>query len=98
MMNTFINSKKRLFKSGKKRIGADLFYAGKPPIGPTVNTGQGAFRTTFSATLPIRAWERPVRPWVAMTIRSAFFLWQPQYRLKDSNVQYEHEHRGINIC
>jgi len=35
-----------------------------------VNTGHGALRTTFSATLPRRTWARPVRPWVAITIRS----------------------------
>ena len=36
----------------------------------TTSTGQGALRITFSATLPKRACVRPVRPWVAMTIRS----------------------------
>src|SRR5690606_34432094 len=36
----------------------------------TVKTGQGARRTTFSATLPIRKRAPPVRPWVAITIRS----------------------------
>jgi hypothetical protein len=34
------------------------------------NTGHGARRTTFSATLPRRTWERPVRPWVPMIMRS----------------------------
>ena len=37
----------------------------------TVSTGQVAVRTTFSATLPMNRCARPVRPCVAMTIRSA---------------------------
>jgi hypothetical protein len=32
------------------------------PAGRTVRTGQGAFRTTFSATLPIKTCARPDRP------------------------------------
>src|SRR4029453_2360541 len=37
----------------------------------TVSTGQGARRITRSATLPRRTLERPLRPWVPITIRSA---------------------------
>jgi hypothetical protein len=48
-----------------------IFFTNGSPFGRIVKTGQGAWRTTFSATLPIRACERPVLPWVAMTIRSA---------------------------
>ena len=40
------------------------------PSGRTLRTAQGALRTTFSATLPKSAWLSPVRPWVAMQIRS----------------------------
>ena len=36
-----------------------------------VKTGQGALRTTSSATLPIIKCERPLRPWVFITIKSA---------------------------
>src|SRR5712692_4698352 len=38
---------------------------------PTTSTGQGACRTTRSATLPSNTWLRPVRPCEPMTIRSA---------------------------
>src|SRR4029453_3671967 len=41
----------------------------------TVNTGHGAKRTTFSATLPRSTWDSPVRPWVPMTMRSAPRSW-----------------------
>lgn len=37
----------------------------------TVNTGHGARRTTFSATLPRSTCWRPVRPCVLITMRSA---------------------------
>src|SRR5207302_4285089 len=37
----------------------------------TVSTGRGEWRTTFSATLPIRKWASPVRPCVAMTTQVA---------------------------
>src|SRR5207249_1642892 len=37
----------------------------------TVRTGQGALRTTCSATLPISTRPSPVRPWVPITTRSA---------------------------
>ena len=40
------------------------------PGGRMVSTGQGAVRTMRSATLPMTRWLRPVRPCVAMTIRS----------------------------
>src|SRR5215467_2090368 len=39
----------------------------------TVSTGQGAAVTTREATLPRKNLANPVRPWVPMTIRSAFF-------------------------
>ena len=39
----------------------------------TVSTGQGAAATTREATLPRKNLAKPVRPWVPMTIRSAFF-------------------------
>ncbi len=39
-----------------------------------VSTGHGAARTTFSATLPRNTRFTPLRPCVAMTIRSAFIL------------------------
>lgn len=39
-------------------------------LGRTVNTGQGALRTTRSATLPSSTWANPPRPWVPSTIRS----------------------------
>src|SRR5207247_10670495 len=43
--------------------------------GGTVGTRHGACRTTASATLPSSMRETPVRPWVAITMRSiAFFL------------------------
>src|SRR3972149_5743057 len=51
-------------------------YEGSAPfipiraVGLTVNTGQEALRTTRSATLPIRTWESPERPWVPSTMRS----------------------------
>src|SRR5262249_17038978 len=35
-----------------------------------VRTGQGGSGTVLSATEPGRAWLRPVRPWVAITISS----------------------------
>ena len=37
-----------------------------------VRTGQSAVRTTFSATEPKKSPLKPLRPWVAMTITSAF--------------------------
>ena len=37
----------------------------------TVSTGQGAIRTTFSATLPISMWEIGPRPWVPITTNPA---------------------------
>ena len=40
------------------------------PFGRTESTGQGAWRTTRSATLPMSACASPVRPWVPITIRS----------------------------
>lgn len=40
-----------------ERLAADLGADGTP--------------TTFSATLPMTRWARPVRPWVPITIRSA---------------------------
>jgi len=43
------------------------------PLSRTVNTGQGAFRTTFSATLPSKACTMPPRPCVPMTIKSTSF-------------------------
>jgi hypothetical protein len=39
----------------------------------TVITGQDATAATREATLPRKNSARPVRPWVPMTIRSAFF-------------------------
>lgn len=39
----------------------------------TVSTGQGAARTTFSATLPSSSWAIRPRPWVPITIRSISF-------------------------
>ena len=36
-------------------------------------TGQRAAASTREATLPRKSFARPVRPWVPMTIRSAFF-------------------------
>ena len=41
--------------------------------GRTVSTGQGAWRTTRSATLPIKKRATAVRPWVPMIIRSRPF-------------------------
>ncbi len=38
----------------------------------TTRTGQGAVRTTFSATLPSRARPKPLRPSLPITMRSAF--------------------------
>ena len=40
------------------------------PSGRIVRTGQGAVRTTLSATLPMSTWASPERPCVARTIRS----------------------------
>src|SRR5690349_16864118 len=39
-------------------------------LGFMVRTGQTAWRTTFSATLPMSNRLMPVRPWVASTIKS----------------------------
>lgn len=47
--------------------GARMFF----PKVRSVKTGQGAVRTTFSATLPITNRLRPVRPCVAITTMSA---------------------------
>jgi hypothetical protein len=48
-------------------------YASDAAVFPRVtNTGHGARRTTFSATLPMRAWINPVRPCVPITIISTF--------------------------
>src|SRR6516165_7067951 len=49
----------------------------------TVKTGQGALRTIFSATLPMRSRLRPLRPWVAMTIKSD---WVSSARLRISST------------
>lgn len=38
----------------------------------TTRTGQGAWRTTRSVVLPSKTCASPVRPWVAITIKSAF--------------------------
>ena len=47
-------------------VGRDHVYT----LAFTVNTGQGAKRTTFSPTLPIKKPLMPECPWVAITIRS----------------------------
>ena len=51
--------------------GDGLPFAFAVPGSRIVSTGQGASRTIRSATEPSKTWLRPVRPWVAMTTRSA---------------------------
>lgn len=57
----------------RRRLSAALNSRPSPYAGavlPTTSTGQGACRTTRSATLPSSTWLNPVRPCEPTTIRS----------------------------
>ena len=55
--------------TGSDRSGLYVFVLDR-----NVSTGHGAWRTTFSATLPMSRWLSPVRPCVERTMRSVFSL------------------------